>query len=277
MTQGAEPTGPPADRVLLERHVVGEGVVAVVTLNDPERRNLMSLGMVEGIVAAFDEVERDEAVGAVVLAGAGPGFCAGADLGGLAGVSQSGSSAGDRSAAGLEAIYEGFMRVARCPLLTVAAVNGPAIGAGMNLALACDIRLVGERARFECRFGELGLHPGGGHTYLLARLVGPETAAAMLLCNEALRGAELVERHLAWRFVADEELLSESVALAGRAAGVPRLLSLRMKETLRAAGGHDSHEAALRRELEAQLWSLQQPFFKERLAALKSRLSGRRA
>lgn len=261
--------------LLLARRRVDGGVVALVTLNDPRRRNMMSPAMVEAITAAFDELEQDEEVGAVVVAASGPAFCAGADLGDLAQVSGAGGRTREEAATSLQAIYEGFLRVARCPLPTVAAVGGPAVGAGMNLALSCDVRLVTEDARFECRFGQLGLHPGGGHTYLLSRLVGPEAAAAMLFCNEALRGREIVERRLAWRLVSAGDLVEEAVALAGRAAAVPPALSVRMKASLAAAPGHDSHEAAVRHELDAQVWSLFQPFFQERLAALQARISRR--
>ncbi|HEX8581868.1 MAG TPA: enoyl-CoA hydratase-related protein, partial [Acidimicrobiales bacterium] len=142
------------------RTETGDGV-AVVVLDDPGRRNALTQAMVDGIVTAFDRLEVDGGIGAVIVTGAPPAFCAGADLGDLAG--------GTRQ--GLLAIYEGFLRVARSPLATVAAVNGAAVGAGMNLALACDVRLAGRSARFDTRFLDLGLHPGGGHTWLLRRAV----------------------------------------------------------------------------------------------------------
>src|ERR671920_1584162 len=99
--------------------------------------------------------------------GAPPAFCAGADLGNLA------EATGD----GLGRIYEGFLRIARSPLPTLAAVNGAAVGAGMNLALVCDVRLAARRAPFDTRFIDLGLHPGGGHTWMLRNAVGPQVAA----------------------------------------------------------------------------------------------------
>jgi enoyl-CoA hydratase len=245
----------------------GTNAYAVVTLQDPDRRNSLSAAMVEEIVETFDRIEQQEApaVGAVVVTGAGRAFCAGADLGGLARAAEGPS---------LTAIYEGFLRVARCPVPTVAAVNGPAVGAGMNLALACDVRVVGERGRFECRFSELGLHPGGGHTWLLSRLVGPETAAAMVLFSEVLRGEEAVTGGLAWRCVADGELLEAATALAATAAAAPPELSRRIKESLGRAGSTSSHADAVAYELDAQIWSISQPFFAERLAALRERISG---
>jgi enoyl-CoA hydratase len=257
----------------------GGTAVAVVTLNDPDRRNMLSAPMVDGIVEAFDRIESaaDPVVGAVVVTGAGRAFCAGADLGGLAQASSAAApddpSPLDGQGRSLGAIYEGFLRVARCPLPTVAAVNGPAVGAGMNLAMACDVRVVGERGRFECRFSELGLHPGGGHTWLLSRLVGPEAAAAMVLFGEVLPGDEAVARGLAWQSVPDDELRGAAVALAARAAACPPALMRRIKQSLGRAAAAAGHEAAVEYELEAQLWSLGQPFFAERLAALRNRIS----
>jgi enoyl-CoA hydratase len=124
--------------------------VAVVTLNDPDKRNALNLDMVEEVTAALDAIEADEGVGAVVVTGEPPAFCAGADL----------SHLGASQREGLLRIYEGFLRFGRCPLPTIAAVNGAAVGAGMNLALVCDVRVAAERARFDTRFLQLGLHPG---------------------------------------------------------------------------------------------------------------------
>lgn len=103
--------------------------VATVTLSDPERRNALTLPMVNEVESIFDDLEADPAVGAVVVTGEPPAFCAGADLSHLS------SSAEGSPEAGLRAIYEGFLRIGRCALPTIAAVNGAAVGAGMNLAL----------------------------------------------------------------------------------------------------------------------------------------------
>src|SRR3989442_1380298 len=121
-------------------HVERRRRVAVLTLDDPRRRNALSPDLVEAIVAAVDGLEADDGVGALVAPGAPPAFCSGADIGNLAAMSGSPTppAGGDSD---LRSIYEGFLRVYRCALPTVAAVNGPAVGAGMNLALACDIRL----------------------------------------------------------------------------------------------------------------------------------------
>src|SRR5690606_24161884 len=139
-----------------------------------------------------------ETVGAVVVTGAPPAFCAGANLGNLA------EADGDS----LGRIYEGFLRIARSPLPTLAAVNGAAVGAGMNLALGCDVRLAARRAKFDTRFLQLGIHPGGGHTWMLRRIAGPQTAAATVLFGDVLDGAEAERIGLVHRVVDDGDLLT---------------------------------------------------------------------
>ena len=241
---------------------VGEDGVALVRLDDPQRRNALTNGLVDAMVATFDTLEADESVAAVVVTGAGEAFCAGADL----------SQLGASREAGLRHIYEGFLRVARSPLVSIAAVNGPAVGAGMNLALACDVILAGSGARFDTRFLTLGIGPGGGHTWWLQRRVGPQGAAAMVLCGEIL-DAEAAERTgLAWRAVPDDELLSTARTLAASAASAPPELLARTKATL-AATAQGSHAEALETELRTQVWSMDQPAFAERLAALQARIT----
>ena len=237
--------------------------VAVVTLDAPERRNALDLPMCDEIVAALDALEAGSEVGAIVVTGAPPAFCAGADL------SHLGSSQHD----GLRRVYEGFLRVARSPLPTIAAVNGAAVGAGMNLALACDVRVAARSAKFDTRFLQLGIHPGGGHTWMLRRAVGPQTAAAMVLFGEVLDGAGAERIGLVWRCVDDADLLDAAVTMAARAAAGPPELVGRIKATLADMAGVGDHDAAVERELEPQVWSINQPEFAERLAALQSRIT----
>lgn len=230
------------------------GGVAVVTLDDPGKRNALSTTMVAELTSTFEHLESDPAVRAVVVTGAPPAFCAGADLSQLAQVDEH----------GLRAVYEGFLRVGRSPLPTVAAVNGPAVGAGMNMAMVCDVRLAARSARFDTRFLRLGLHPGGGHTWMLRRLAGPEAAAAMVLFGETLDGEQAEARGLVWRCVDDDSLMECAGELAGRAAAVPPELARRAKQTLVAMGNVGYHDEAVSTELRAQVWSLGQPFFAER-------------
>jgi len=221
--------------------------------------------MVAEIVSAMDALEADGSVAVVVVTGAPPAFCAGADLSHL-GQAGRGSEGG-----GLRSVYEGFLRVQRSPLPTLAAVNGAAVGAGVNLALACDVRIAGRSARFDTRFLQLGLHPGGGHTWMMSRLLGPQGAAATVIFGDVLDG-EAAERHgLAWRCVDDASLLDEALAFAAKAASAPPALARRVKQTLRQVATITSADEAVSVELEAQLWSMQQPDFAERLKARRKK------
>jgi enoyl-CoA hydratase len=245
----------------LVRCEVADGV-AVVTLDDPERRNALNLEMVDEIVATFDELEAGENVGAVVVTGAPPAFCAGADL----------SHLGSSQREGLRSVYEGFLRVGRSPLPTLAAVNGAAVGAGMNLALVCDVRIAARRAKFDTRFLQLGLHPGGGHTWMFQRITGPQAVFATVVFGEVLNGEEAERVGLVWKCVDDDQLLDTAREMAGRAAAAPRELVIRTKASIRDMAGIDNHEAAVDRELEPQLWSVAQPAFRERLATLQAKI-----
>jgi enoyl-CoA hydratase len=157
----------------------------------------------------------------------------------------------------------------------IAAINGVALGGGLELALACDLRIAARRARFDTRFLDLGLHPGGGHTWMLRNAVGPSAAAAMVVFGQVLDGADAERVGLAWRCVDDDALVEEAVAVAARAASGPKELAAEIKKTLAAMAGVTDRDAAVERELGPQLWSTRQPWFAERLAALRSRVSRR--
>jgi enoyl-CoA hydratase len=236
--------------------------VATLTLNKPDERNSLSAPMVDEIVAAMDQFEADESVGAVVVTGTPPAFCAGANLGNLA------EADGDS----LGRIYEGFLRIARSPLPTIAAVNGAAVGAGMNLALGCDVRIAARRAKFDTRFMQLGLHPGGGHTWMLRRIAGPQVTMAAVVFGEVLDGEEAARVGLAWRCVDDDRLLPAAQEMAARAASAPRELVIATKRTIATMAAVADHSDAVAVELEPQLWSTRQPWFAERLAALRTRI-----
>jgi enoyl-CoA hydratase len=239
--------------------------VAVVTLDAPARRNAFTLGLVDEIETTFDALESDADVGAIIMTGAPPAFCAGADL----------TQLGDSQRRGLSRIYDGFLRVGRSRLPTIAAVNGSAVGAGFNLALVCDVILAGRSARFDTRFLDLGIHPGGGHTWMLQRRVGPQAAAAMVLFGRIVDGPQAERLGLAWSCVADDELLPVAVEMASAAARAPRALVERMKQTMRDMTSVLDLDAAVERELDPQVWSINQPAFQEKLAALRQRISSR--
>jgi len=242
-------------------HVERRDGVALLTLDDPERRNALTAELVDAIVRAVADSEADDTVGALVVTGVPPAFCSGADTSSLVALgSDGGSGAGD-----VRGIYEGFLSVRDCSLPTIAAVNGPAVGAGFNLALCCDVRIAGESARFDSRFLRIGLHPGGGHAWMLERAVGPQAAAAMMLCSERVEGPRAAEIGLAWRCVPDTELVDEAVALASRAAEAPREVVKAAKATLREAPWQPDFDAAVATELERQRRSFEQGHVAQRL------------
>lgn len=238
--------------------------VAVITVNDPDRRNAVTAAMSAQLRAAVQRAEADPGVHAVVVTGAGKAFCAGADL----------SALGIAAEDGLLALYDGFMAVGSCALPTIAAVNGAAVGAGLNLALAADVRIAGPDAVFDARFQKLGLHPGGGATWMLQRAVGPQVARAALLFGMRFDAAAAVQHRLAL-CVADDPV-SAALELAAGPAGAPREVVLATKASMRATASPGSvdtthHELAMRTELGPQAVSVQSPEFAARLAAAQRR------
>jgi enoyl-CoA hydratase len=231
--------------------------VAVLTVSNPERRNAMDLELSGKLVDALDAVRTDDGVGAVVITGEAPAFCAGGDLGELA--------TADPEV--LHRVYAGFLAVAEHPLPTVAAVNGAAVGAGLNLALACDLRLAGPRARFDARFLPLGLHPGGGYTWMAQRVLGYQGAAAMTLFGEVVDAAEAERIGLVHR-VADD-VVPAAVELAGRAAALPRDLAITTKASMQLTGPMATQAQAVELEVRAQAASVGSAEFQKRLAALR--------
>src|ERR1700742_4583377 len=238
--------------------------VALITVNDPERRNAVTGEMSQQLRAAIEQAEADPHVHAVVVTGAGKAFCAGADL----------SALGNAAEEGLRQLYDGFMAVGKCTLPTIAAVNGPAVGAGLNLALAADVRIAGPRALFDARFQKLGLHPGGGATWMLQRGVGPQLARAALLFGMRFDAESAVQHGLALT-VADDPVAA-ALELASGPASAPRDVVLATKATMRATArpgslDNEDHQLAMRTELGPQANSIQSPEFAARLAAARRR------
>ncbi|OHV04232.1 enoyl-CoA hydratase [Mycobacterium talmoniae] len=238
--------------------------VALITVNDPERRNAVTAAMSAQLRAAVQRAEADPAVHAVVVTGAGKAFCAGADL----------SALGAAAEQGLLELYDGFMAVGACSLPTIAAVNGAAVGAGLNLALAADVRIAGPAALFDARFQKLGLHPGGGATWMLQRAVGVQAARAALLFGMRF-DAEAAVRHGLALQVADDPVAA-ALELAAGPAAAPREVVVATKATMRATASPgaldtDQHQSAMRTELGPQAASTQSPEFAARLAAAQRR------
>jgi len=243
---------------------VSDGI-ATLTLNNPQERNSMTADMVSEIVAAMNAAESDPNVRVVIVTGTPPAFCAGANLGNLA----------EATRESLLGIYEGFLRVARSPLPTIAAVNGAAVGAGMNLALGCDVRIAARSAKFDSRFLQLGLHPGGGNTWMQLRIAGMQTTMASVAFGEVLDGEAALRAGLVWRCVEDDALMTTAREFATKAAGAPKELLESIKKTIVEIGSVPTHAEAVEFELGPQVWSTRQPWFRERLAALQAKISKR--
>lgn len=215
------------DSLLIERR----GGVMVLTLNRPDRLNAFTASMAIALNEAFAAAEADAAVRAVLLHGAGRGFCAGQDLGEVT----PGQDLGDT----LERRFNPLIRAIRAsPLPVVCAVHGVAAGAGANLALACDIVLAAQSARFIQSFIRIGLVPDAGGTHLLPRLAGDARAHGMALLGEPVSAAQAEAWGLIWRCVADDELLPEAERIAAYLATQPAQAIALIKRALGAAGGN---------------------------------------
>ncbi|WP_040813111.1 enoyl-CoA hydratase [Nocardia concava] len=251
---------------MAEIKVERRGPVALVTVHDPDKRNALTLDLSADLADAVADAEADESVHALVVTGTPPAFCAGANL----------TALGEAKEEGLRAIYEGFLAVSRCKLPTVAAVGGQAVGAGLNLALAADIRFANPKARFDARFLKLGIHPGGGMTWMLQRAVGPQQAAAMTLFSQVLDAAAAEQAGLVHRVVDGDHdaLVDAAVEFASATADVPRELLITTKRTMRATRTLPAHAEAVSTEVVPQLASLESPEFAARLAAMQARITG---
>ena len=191
----------------------------------------------------------------MVVRGAGGFFCAGGDRATLAEAGH--DPAAPETYAGIGAVYRSFARVGELEPPTVAAVRGGAVGAGLNLMLATDLRIVGRDARIVSGFLPIGLHPGGGHGALLGRTGAREAAAALALFGERIDGARAAELGLAWAAVDDEDVEGTALELAARAGADPQL-ARRTAASLRTVLGPPALPwgAALELERASQMWSM---------------------
>jgi enoyl-CoA hydratase len=232
-----------------------DGGVAIVTLDAPARRNALNESMAAELLEVCDRIDAEPSVGAVVLRAEGASFCAGADRALLRAAAE--DPAGPASVAALEAVYSTFTRVGALAVPVLAAVGGHAVGAGVNLVLAADLRVFADTAEIITGFADIGVHPGGGHFALLGRLVGRDATAAMTLFGERVGAARAVQLGLAWESVPRERLDARCVELASAAAREPQLARA-MVRSLRMELGPPalSWPAALEAERGVQMWSL---------------------
>jgi enoyl-CoA hydratase/carnithine racemase len=188
-----------------------EGGVVVLTLNNPDRRNALDPPLVGALLRTTSELRSDRTARCVVITGTGKAFCSGADLGALRAEVTAGPMARRDQ---LSELYRVFLDLRGLPMPVIAAVNGAAIGAGLNLALCCDICIAAESARFGATFVRLGIHPGGGATYLLTRRVGPALAAELLFSGQVIDAERALAVGLINRVVASPGIVDSAVALA---------------------------------------------------------------
>lgn len=210
--------------------------LASITLNRPDRLNSFNVRMHEEVRAAFDTIEADDTIRAVLLTGAGRGFCAGQDLSDRA-VSADGAK--PDLGASVEAYYNPLIRrIASLPMPVVCAVNGVAAGAGANIALACDIVFAARSAKFIQSFANIGLIPDSGGTWILPRLIGQARAMGLALTGEPLMAQTAAEWGLIWKCVDDDALIAEATALATKFATGPTRGLAETKKRIRAAWGN---------------------------------------
>lgn len=203
-----------------------EGAVAILTLNNPEQYNALAAGVLAGLTVALDNAVADSQVRAILLTGAGKGFCSGAQFGGD--TFGRGETIGEMMRGSISPIIE---KLHFSPKPVVTAVNGPAAGAGVGIALAGDLVFAARSARFILSFVRLGAVLDGGTSLFLQRSIGAARARALALTGEPLTGERAAEWGLVWKCVEDAALFDEALAAAQRlAAGAPLAMSAIKKQ-----------------------------------------------
>ena len=255
-----------ADRTHLRLERPSEGVV-LLTLDNPDMRNAMSDEMTSSWVAAIDELAGDTSVRVVVVTGAGSAFCSGGNTGWIA--SEPDASV-DELRARMMPFYRAWLSLRRLEVPTIAAVNGPAIGAGLCLALACDIRHAAAGAKLGMPFNKLGMHAGMAGTWLLPNVVGPAHARDLLLTGRVVGADEALRLGLVSRVVDPDVFLAEVLdTAAGIAATAP--IAARLTKIALADGGHRDFESALQWEALAQPMTLATQDLQEGIAAARDK------
>ena len=206
--------------------------VAVLTLNRPDRLNALSDAMVDQLCEALRRLGADPAVGCIVLTGAGRGFCAGGDVKRMAGAAE---TTMEQRQEGLRAKHESVRLLRTIGKVVIAAINGPAAGAGLSIALACDLRLAARSAKFRTAFAAVGFSGDFGGSWSLTRLVGTAKAREMYYLNTPLDAQEAERLGLVGRVVDDADLMGETMAMARQIASGPRIAFAYMKRNLHAA------------------------------------------
>ncbi len=214
------------ERVVLTR----DGSIATLMLNRPEKLNPLDQEMRDGLAAALSTVAREPSLRVAVITGAGRGFCAGGDIQKMLELKNNHQSNTFRDY--LEAGHDLVRQIRGLPKPVLASVNGPAAGAGMNLALACDLRIASDQATFLQAFIKIGLHPDWGGTFFLPRLIGIGRAMEMFFLGEPLSATEAHRLGIVNFVVPHEQLAQETNKLARRLAEAPQLPLALVKRAL---------------------------------------------
>ena len=229
-------------------HVYQEAETAFLTLADPDKRNAMTVAMGEELSRACRTLASRDDIRAVIVTGEGSAFSAGGDLDFIL---ETRSLPLHERKTRMLPFYHLYLSILELPVPVIAAINGPAIGAGACFAIACDLRVASSRARLGFTFVRLALHPGMGATHFLPRLVGPARAADLLYSGRIVTADTALEMGLVNAVHPPDSLLAESRSLAGEIAACGPLAVRRLKASLNAGRDKDL-AAALEREAEAQ-------------------------
>jgi len=236
-----------ASQVVLEER---KGNVSVIRLNRPDRLNALNIELGRGLVHALLHASQDASVRAVVLTGAGRGFCAGGDLELLRDLRK--RNASDELKPLLEAGKEICLAIATMTKPVIAAVNGPAAGGGMNLALAADMRIASEQASFAESFAKIGLYPDFGGTYFLPRIVGPALSAELFYTAETLSADDALRLGIVNRVFPEDKFEEETQKIVDVLAGAPTVALRDVKRTI-VGDDRKNLEAKLDEEIRLQI------------------------
>jgi len=224
--------------------------VAVLTLNRPERLNAMSRPMLDALLEALPRLADDASVGVIVLTGAGRGFCAGGDVKAMAEGTELGGQTMEEKAQALRSRMEASRWLHELPKPTIAMMRGPAAGAGLSLAMACDMRIASDTVRLGTAFARVGYSGDFGGSYYLTQLVGTAKARELYFTADLLDAQEALGLGLVNRVVPDARLEEETMALASRLARGPRVAYRYMKRNMNAA-----ESASLKEMLDLEAWN----------------------
>jgi 2-(1,2-epoxy-1,2-dihydrophenyl)acetyl-CoA isomerase len=228
--------------------VIKDGV-AVLTMNRPERLNALSRRMLEALLDALSRLGEDPGVGVVILTGAGRAFCAGGDVKAMAEEREAGEATFEEKSQALRSRMEVSRWLHEMPKPTIAVVRGAAAGAGLSLALACDLRIASDTARFGTAFARVGYSGDFGGSFFLTQLVGTGKARELYFTADMLDAREALALGLVNKVVPDAQLEEETFALASRLARGPRIAYRYMKRNLNVA-----ESGALKDLLDLEAW-----------------------